>query len=126
MTSGLHPRKVHAEGLFRGRSIHFVHFGKPPADGRSYDSIGDCTYLGLCCYPAILVGRRIRLLALDLDLEATRNKLREAQREGRPIYLVIGEMVGFGRDGEPIVTVDDAIHLADCSISEVEVWDGRS
>lgn len=110
-----------ASGMFERASAQYVHFGRPPENGRSYDSVGDCTYAGVCCYPAILHGNRIRVIAVDLDLEATRNKLDQCRRENRPVYLLLGEVIGFGRDGEPILSLREAVYLADCSAADVEL-----
>ncbi|WP_374446567.1 hypothetical protein [Stella sp.] len=107
-------------------AIHFIHLGEPPPGGRSYDSIADCTYPGLCCYPAILKDDRVAILGADLDRQATRNKLEECRREGRPIYLLLGEIVGFGRDGEPLLDVREAVRLVDCGVDAIELLESAA
>lgn len=79
----------------------FVRFGKPPADGQSYNYRDNHYEPGVSVYPAFIIGDEVRLVLKGIDFAS----YMFIAASGRNAYLVEGDIVGYGSDGEPCLNV---------------------
>jgi hypothetical protein len=90
----------------------YVRFGEAPASGQSANAETDELEAGVSCYRAEWQNsdRDVICLYVPNDESAGTAGCLEGRR---PLYLVEGELVGTGGDGEPLLTNVTCIEL-DC------------
>jgi hypothetical protein len=101
--------------------IFYVRLGAPPPSGRSANHEDGHCEAAVSCYEALLRDQTVWIRGDGLDLAATRNKLREAQQQGRTVYVLTGRIVGSGSDGEPLLELHAAKLLDGYSARSVQV-----
>jgi hypothetical protein len=99
----------------------FIRLGEVPDSGRSQNHEDGHCEAGVSCYEADMRGGTIWIRSDGLDLEATRNKLAEARRQRRALFLVVGRVHGKGSDGEPVLLPESIEPLRGYSIEQVRV-----
>lgn len=77
--------------------MQFLRFGAPPASGHSQNFAENTLEAGISCYR--LKKNTITPTARELST------LADIISENRPLYLIEGEEIGFGADGEPVIEV---------------------
>ena len=82
------------------QEIVFVRFGEIPENGISYNYRDNRHEPGVSVYPAIKVGKQIRIDMTGMDMSTY------LFVQVRTAYFVKGEVVGYGSDGEPCLKIE--------------------
>lgn len=84
----------------------YIRFGTPPTSGRSVNSAAGTIEAGVSVYRATWRNGRI-LVETPADgewaLDDLRDRIRRARTGIEAVYLVTGEAIGTGHDGEPLL-----------------------
>lgn len=99
----------------------YLRLGAPPPSGRSANHEDGHCEAAVSSYEALLHGHTVWIRGDGLDLTATRNKLREAQQQERPVYVLTGRIAGSGSDGEPLLELREAKPLDGYSARSVQI-----
>lgn len=81
-------------------SIIFVRFGELPDSGRSKNYLTGELELGVSCYMALCKGSLVRVILPSVN---TKGLVSLSGVNNRPAYEVVGDVIGVGSDGEPLL-----------------------
>lgn len=92
----------------------YVRFGEVPSSGYSRNDETDSLEAGVSCYRATINDDQdiVNLIVPNDESATTAMSL----WSDRPVYLVDGELLGIGGDGEPVLAVCSSTLLADVEV----------
>lgn len=88
----------------------YVRFGEAPASGRSWNTETDTAEAGVSCYRAYWQDDEQHIISISVPDEGSMAQINMLLAD-RPLYLIKGDEIGAGSDGEPVLAATGCTEL---------------